>query len=132
LPFRISDETFIRLQAAARPLEDTADDVVRLALDALEKMRGAGRPVDAPKIKKPRRRGNKTPLRDFRLPLTKVRLELGGSAEVHDIRKKMLPAVKDRLTKDDHEPVSTGERGTLVECDLLGAIRSRQGRPVSQ
>jgi len=43
------------------------------------------------------------------MPLMKVLLELGGSAEVHDIRKKMLLAVKDRLTKDDYEPVTTGE-----------------------
>ena len=61
------------------------------------------------KPKKTRRRGNKTPQRDFRIPLMKVLLELGGSAEVQDIRKKMLPVVKDRLTQDDYEPVSTGE-----------------------
>lgn len=107
---RISDATFTRLQAHARPLEDTADDVVRLALDALEKLKGAGnKVVDLPKPKKTRRRGNKTPQRDFRIPLMKVLLDLGGSAEVQDIRKKMLPAVKDRLTEDDYEPVSTGE-----------------------
>jgi Mrr N-terminal domain len=107
---RISDATFVRLQAHARPLEDTADDVVRLALDALEKIKGSGsKTVAAPKPKKTRRRGNKTPQRDFRLPLMKTLLLLGGSAEVQDIRKKMLPLVTETLTDDDHEPVSTGE-----------------------
>lgn len=107
---RISDATFARLQAHARPLEDTADDVVRLALDALEKLKGAGNKLmPAPQVKKTRRRGNKTPQRDFRIPLLKVLLDLGGSAEVQDVRRKMLPAMKDRLTQDDYEPVSTGE-----------------------
>ena len=32
---RISDETWERLKSFARPLEDSADDVVRRALDAL-------------------------------------------------------------------------------------------------
>ncbi|UWR21116.1 winged helix-turn-helix domain-containing protein [Sulfitobacter sp. S190] len=104
---RISDATFARLQTHARPLEDTAEDVVRLALDALDKSKGV-KPA-APKPKKTRRRGNKTPQRDFRLPLMKVLLELGGSAEVKDIRDKMLPAMKARLTEDDFEAVSTGE-----------------------
>lgn len=104
---RISDATFARLQSHARPLEDTAEDVVRLALDALDKLKGVK--AEPPKPKKPRRRGNKTPQRDFRLPLMKVLLELGGTADVKDIREKMLPAMKSRLTQDDYEPVSTGE-----------------------
>ncbi len=104
---RISDATFSRLQAHARPLEDTADDVVRLALDALDKLQGVK--AAPPKPKKPRRQGNKTPQRDFRLPLMKVILDLGGTAEVKDIREKLLPVMKERLTDDDFEPVSTGE-----------------------
>lgn len=89
------------------PLEDTAEDVMRLALDALDKSKGV-KPAP-PKPKKSRRRGNKTPQRDFRLPLMKVVLELGGWAEVKDIRGKLLPVMKSRLSKDDFEPVSTGE-----------------------
>lgn len=104
---RISDATFARLQTHARPLEDTAEDVVCLALDALDKSKGV-KPAPA-KPKKTRRRGNKTPQRDFRLPLMKVLLELGGSAEVKNIREKMLPAMKSRLSEDDFEAVSTGE-----------------------
>lgn len=107
---RISDATFARLQVHARPLEDTADDAVRLALDALEKSKSLGnQPMDAPKPKTTRRRGDKTPQRDFRIPLMKVLLDMGGSGELHDIRQRMLPAVKDRLTGDDYELVSTGE-----------------------
>jgi len=104
---RISDATFARLQTHARPLEDTAEDVVRLALDALDKQKGIKAAM--PKPKKVRRRGNKTPQRDFRLPLMKVLFDLSGTAEVKDIREKMLPVMKSRLTEDDYEPVSTGE-----------------------
>lgn len=129
---RISDATFTRLQAHARPLEDTADDVVRAALDALEKMKGMK--AAPPKPKKTRRRGNKTPQRDFRLPLMKVLLDMGGSAEVQDIRKRLLPAVKDRLTEDDYEPVSTGEeRWWNAACwersDLVKEGLFREGSP---
>lgn len=105
---RISDGTYARLQAHARPLEDTADDVVRLALDALEKQKGFK--LAPPKPKPSRRRGNKTPQREFRVPLMKVLRALGGSAEVKDIRNALLPKVKDRLTEDDYELVSTGEQ----------------------
>jgi len=104
---RISDATFARLQTHARPLEDTAEDVVRLALDALDKQKGIK--AAQPEQKKARRRGNKTPQRDFRLPLMKVLFDLSGTAEVKDIREKMLPVMKSRLTEDDYEPVSTGE-----------------------
>jgi hypothetical protein len=104
---RISDATFSRLQTHAKPLEDTAEDVVRLALDALDKSKGMKAPL--PKPKKTRRRENKTPQRDFRLPLMEILLELGGSAELNDIRKKLLPAMKPKLTEDDFEPVSNGD-----------------------
>ena len=104
---RISESTFARLQGHARPLEDTADDVVCLALDALDKSKGIS--LVEQKVKRPRRRGNKTPQRDFRLPLMKVLLELGGVGEVKIIRSTLYPKVKDSLTKDDYEIVSTGE-----------------------
>lgn len=106
---RISDSTFGRLQAHARPLEDTADDVVRLALDALDKLKGVENALGPPMPKKKRRRGNKTPQRDFRIPLMKVLLELGGSAQVQSIRTKLFPVIKERLTESDYQPVSTGE-----------------------
>ena len=104
---RISDATFARLQGHARPLEDTADDVVRLALDALDRFSGAK--AASPKPKKQRRRGNKLPQREFRIPLMKVLLDLGGKADVKDIRENLLPRVKERLSTDDFELVSTGE-----------------------
>lgn len=113
---RISDATSARLQTHARPLEDTAEDVVRCALDALDKLKGIKAAPPEPK-KAHRRRGNKTPQRDFRIPLMKVVLELGGTAEVKDIRGKVLTAMKSRLTEDDYQPVSTGEeRGWNAAC----------------
>ena len=112
---RIPDAHLARLQKNARPPERPAGEVVRLALDGLDKMKGFK--AASPKPKKSRRRGNKTPQRDFRLPLMKVLLDLGGTAKVKDIREKLLTVMKDRLTSDDYEPGSTGaERWGNAAC----------------
>jgi hypothetical protein len=42
---RISQQTWERLKTYATPLEDTADDVVNVALDALEAARRKGRRI---------------------------------------------------------------------------------------
>jgi len=104
---RISETTWGRLQQHARPLEDTAEDVVCTALDALDKAKG-------PKVKKParvkrRHRGNILPQKEFRIPLMEILLELGGSAKVKDIRDALAPKVKPRLSEDDFQLVSTGD-----------------------
>lgn len=104
---RISDATWSRLQQHARPLEDTAEDVVRAALDALDKAKGVKAKKPEPIKRRPR--GNKLPQREFRLPLMEVLLELGGSAVVKDIREALAPKIKPRLSEDDFELVSTGD-----------------------
>ena len=104
---RISDSTWERLKQHARPLEDTAEDVVCAALDALDKAKGIE--ITKPVPVKRRSRGNKLPQKEFRVPLMEVLLELGGSAEVKEIRKALAPKIKPRLSEDDFGLVKTGD-----------------------
>lgn len=104
---RISDATWARLKIYARPLEDTPDDVIRLALDALDKARGQ-RPPKVPSTPV-RPKGKKLAQRAFRAPLMRVLLELGGSAYSRDIRERLDPLVRPLLGTADLAPVSTGE-----------------------
>lgn len=102
---RISEDTMSRLKSFARPLEDTVDDVVNRALDALD---GAS-PKASPKPLKRRTRGKKLPQSEFRAPLLKLLKSLGGRASVKVIRDKMELIVAPLLGEADYAPVSTGD-----------------------
>ncbi|MBV8594039.1 MAG: hypothetical protein JOZ27_07060 [Caulobacteraceae bacterium] len=104
---RISDRNWDRLKKFARPLEDSADDVVGRALDALE-ARGGEVPSTTTKAA-PRKRGNKLPQKDFREPLLGVLRGLGGMANVATIREKMLVEMGPKLLPGDHQLVSSGD-----------------------
>lgn len=104
---RISDATWERLKAHARPLEDTPDDVIGFALDALDRARGQTPPKVPTKPDRPK--GRKVPQREFRAPLLRVLLELGGSGYSKDIRDKLEPIVRPMLNAADLAPVSTGD-----------------------
>ncbi len=107
---RITDSTWGRLKQHARPLEDTVNDVLNFALDALDKSKGISpKPKEKRMAPKSTSKGPKLPQKEFRLPLMEVLLELGGSAQVRDIREKLEPRVKPRLHEADYDPVSTGE-----------------------
>lgn len=106
---RVSDTTWERMKLHAKPLEDTPDDIVRRALDALEgkvtehvKSKTVGRPSKATA-------GKKLPQKEFRNPLLKVLEELGGAGSVEEIREALYPRVAARLSLADHHPVTTGE-----------------------
>ncbi len=108
---RISDATWTRLQShVTRPFEEKPEDVVNLALDALDEKRGRARaaPSEAP-IARKRAAGKKLPQKQFRAPLMKVLLELGGSAHVSKIRSIMLSKMAPMLSDADYEMVSTGD-----------------------
>jgi|SRR6516164_3951867 hypothetical protein len=105
---RISEKTWERMKKYARPLEDSADDVVNLALDALDGRGDAPRPAAVSKPKAARR-GNKLPQKEFRQPLLETLRDLGGKSAVKIIREKMEPKVAPRLSEADYAPVSTGE-----------------------
>lgn len=133
---RISDQTWDRLKVHARPLEDSVDDVVNNALDALDQLDGVISLL--PKEKKAvteRPKGKKTPQKDFRKPLLIELLQLSGGAHVSEIRKKLEPKLKNDLLPADFEPVSNGdprwwnavcwERSDMVKDGLLRSDSQR-------
>jgi len=138
---RISDSTWNRLKAHARPLEDSADDVVRLALDALEASTSRRSPATAadfpgPRTVRRRKKDDRTPQRQFRLPLLRVLRLMGGAGAVADVRGRLEREIGDSLLPVDRERVSTGdprwwnavcwERADLVREGLLEKA-SRRG-----
>jgi hypothetical protein len=105
---RVSDPTYDRLKSHARPFDDKPEDIINLALDALDEKLGrvkAEKPASVPKLAK----GKKLPQKEFRAPLLETLQELGGSADVSEIRKVMQTKMAQRLSKADYEPVSTGD-----------------------
>jgi hypothetical protein len=106
---RVSDATWERLKAHARPLEDRAEDVILRALDALDHKSGLVTPEEPKALPKPPASGKKLPQREFRLPLMKTLLELGGSADVSEIRKVMERKMAPLLSDADYQPVASGD-----------------------
>lgn len=104
---RVSKSTFERLAANARPFEDKPEDVIIMALNALDEKRGRKPPVAAPQ--KPASTGKKLPQREFRMPLIEVLNHLGGAAHVSEIRPAMEAKMAPRLSDADFEPVSSGD-----------------------
>lgn len=106
---RVSDSTWDRMKTFARPLEDTADDIVSRALDALEGIKATPKVSKAPGRPSKDREGEKLPQKEFRIPLLIALHELGGKASKHDASKAVFPKVKERLKPADHVLLSTGE-----------------------
>jgi hypothetical protein len=111
---RISQQTWDRLKTYATPLEDTADDVVNIALDALEAARRKGLRIarhstaaSLPKRNSKRpTRGKRAPLKKLRAPLLETLYRLGGKAYSREIRKTIELLVAPILGKADYELVS--------------------------
>ena len=109
---RITEATWERMKRHAQPLEDTPDDIVNLALDALEGVRaepnkkkaaiGIGRP-------KKTNAGQKLPQKEFRIPLLLTLDALGGAGFLDEVRRAIYPRVKAKLGEADHHIVATGE-----------------------
>ncbi len=107
---RVSEATWERMKGFARPLEDTADDIVSRALDALEGKLTPSKPSKGYSGRPTRNEeGDKLPQKEFRIPLLIALRELGGRAEKHLASQAVLPYVKDRLKPADHVLMSTGE-----------------------
>jgi hypothetical protein len=98
-----------RLKSHARPLEDSVDDVVTVALDALDQLRG----VKPSKAEKPaptsKKKGDKLPQREFRIPLLESLIHLGNEAPAKNVRELMEKKMAPRLSAADYEKVSTGD-----------------------
>lgn len=114
---RISQQTWDRLKAYATPLEHTADDVVNIALDALEAARRKGLRIarhstaaPLPKRKFDRsKRGKRASLKTFPAPLLETLYRLGGKAYSREIRVTMESLVAPTLSKADYELVSNAQ-----------------------
>lgn len=135
---RISEKTWERLKGYARPLEDSPDDVVQMALDALDNAKGRASPRDKVAVQErmdqknqPRKaqRAKKLHQKEYRIPLLELLQELGGGASTGDIRKRLEPKIAARLSDADYQPVSNGdprwwntacwERNEMVKEGLL-------------
>jgi hypothetical protein len=109
---RVSDATWARLKANAVPLEDSVDDVVARALDALDNLANPSvRPTaKSSAVAKRATTGNAVlPQKEFRLPLLRVLVELGGEARVGEIRSHLKPRMESRLSEADYALVKSGE-----------------------
>ena len=107
---RVSDVTWDRLKSHARPFEDKPEDIVNLALDALDEKLGKVTPKPAKKRAVYKGEGGrKLPQKEFRAPLLKTLHELGGTANVSEIHKVMEKKLAPLLSEADYQPVSTGD-----------------------
>jgi Mrr N-terminal domain len=107
---RVSDQTWERLKGHAKPFEDKPEDIVNLALDALDEKIGRERAKpQTPKAAERKDGGRKLPQKEFRIPLMKTILELGGSANVSEIRRVMEKKMAPLLSQADHQLVSSNE-----------------------
>jgi hypothetical protein len=108
---RISERTWERLKKHARPFEDSPDDVINLALDALDERGVPPRPDTAEASPKPKaaRQGHKLPQKEFRLPLLATLRDLGGKSPTKIVRERMERKLASQLSDDDYSPVAGGE-----------------------
>lgn len=141
---RIDDEVWQALKSLAEPFVDTPNDVLRrvLLLDVREPIVTAT-PQDVPKTTCPMpstepgaRTGLiRTPEKEFRIPILRSLVDLGGEAAVPVILKHLRRYLKVELKPDDFKPLKSGEtrwentakweRKRLKEDRLLD--ESRQG-----
>jgi len=110
---RVSDATWERLKRYARPFEDKPEDIVNLALDALDAKNGAPATVPTtsprPAARKSARSAEKTPQRSFREPLLQVLKAQGGAADTTEVRRILEKELEAKLLPADLEPVSSGD-----------------------
>jgi hypothetical protein len=111
---RISQQTWERLKTHATPLEHTANDVVNMALDALEVAQRKNRHIlRQPAIASTRPRRSKQhkrfSLKQLRAPLLETLYARGGKAYSREIRAAMEHLVVPVLGPAAHELVSNGQ-----------------------
>jgi hypothetical protein len=115
---RISQQTWERLKRHATPLVHSANDVVEMALEALERQTNKSgrtfhaRSSGAPEKKKTNRleaRGRPHPLKQFRAPLLETLFRQGGKAYSREIRETLEQMMAPVLCDEDYELVSNGQ-----------------------
>jgi Mrr N-terminal domain len=114
---RVSQQTWERLQRHARPLEHTANDVVEMALNALEAQVKRGGSLHAKntatltkkQINRSKPRASSLSLNRLRVPLLKALHRQGGKAYSREIRATMERVLAPLLGNTDYELVSNGQ-----------------------
>jgi hypothetical protein len=116
---RLTKATWDRLTGYARPLEDSPDDVIRRALDALDASTGKAKIAAEPETQSSSKRSRKhtgesgqskkVPQKEFRIPLLQTLAELGGRASIRDVRKNLKPRIEPILSEADYQVVSSGD-----------------------
>jgi hypothetical protein len=103
---RVDDEVFKALQARAEAFVDSPNDVLRrlLGLDSEGARRVGERRRTRPRLAP----GSATPKEEFRMPILKVLVGLGGKGAPSDVVKGVGDMLRDRLTELDRAPLSSG------------------------
>ena len=105
---RIDDEVFRALQTRAQPLVDTPNSVLRRLLE----LNGAGKPSSDPVIRRVTKRaplGTSIPQREFRAPIVRALLAMGGTAPSREVLKRVHREIEPRLNDVDRAKVPSGE-----------------------
>jgi hypothetical protein len=140
---RISQQTLNRLKAYATPLEHTANDMVTMALDALDAVKKRPKSIEDPPSLTRRASKKKVKLqrtglsqKELRLVLLETLYAFGGDATTREIRTSIERVLAPMLDEIDREVVSNGNarwwnvvgnlRNDLCTEGLLRAD-SRQG-----
>lgn len=108
---RISQETWNRLKSHAAPLEHTPNDIIGMALDALDAAKRKRTAVSSTpkKIRKPRsRRSNRYSQKEIRVVLLETLYALGGDASTQQVQASIKRVLTPVLTDDDCEIASNG------------------------
>jgi hypothetical protein len=109
---KVSEATWERLQKHAEPFVHAPEDIVNLALDALERKTAKTPTVTAHtpvRGRLTRSSNEKLPQREFRMPLVETISELGGGAPTSEIKVIMREKMASRLLQADFQKVSTGD-----------------------
>jgi hypothetical protein len=122
---RISQKTWERLKSHATPLEHSANDVVNMALDALEAAQGKSQPVQRRSAFASTTRSRRSQqrkrfsLKQLRAPLLETLYARGGKAYSREIRAAMERLVVPVLGPAAYELVSNGQpRWWNAVCSL--------------
>jgi hypothetical protein len=112
---RISDQTLNRLRAYATPLEHSANDIVAMALDALDSITTRTRraklaSTQASRPNKKRVKLQRTGLsqKELRMVLLETLYAMGGDATTREVRNSLERILAPVLTEIDREVLSNG------------------------
>lgn len=122
------------MKCHARPLEDSVDDVVNRAIDALESRKEEATTLQ-PAVKRARHNGDKLPQEAFHGPLLATLHQLKGRASTSQVRTVIESKLAPKLKAADYEKVTTGDprwwnatcwaRNDLVKSGLLSRSSPR-------